>query len=291
MQKPLVSVIVPIYNAQNNIVRCVESIRRQTYENLEILLLNDGSKDVSYPVCEMLSKADARIVLIDKENSGVSATRNLGMRMARGKYLQFVDADDTLEPFATELLVQRAEDNNADLVIAAYNRIVPYKPKKEAKLDPLLPNKKKQLTEQLAKFQTFGFLPMGFMTKEEFACGLMQEPASFYYGVMWNKLYRREIIMAHDIRCDEEFTWSEDMLFNLSYIRYADSFYAIRTPLYYYSRRRKHSLSASVNPAQVVTTKASLFKYYKELYVQLGLYDQYKLQIYSYLVATAKDLD
>lgn len=101
MQKPLVSVIVPIYNAQNNIVRCVESIRRQTYENLEILLLNDGSKDVSYPVCEMLSKADARIVLIDKENSGVSATRNLGMRMARGKYLQFVDADDTLEPFAT----------------------------------------------------------------------------------------------------------------------------------------------------------------------------------------------
>lgn len=291
MQKPLVSVIVPIYNAQNNIVRCVESIRRQTYENLEILLLNDGSKDVSYPVCEMLSKADARIVLIDKENSGVSATRNLGMRMARGKYLQFVDADDTLDPFATELLVQRAEDNNADLVIAAYNRIVPYKPKKEAKLDPLLPNKKKQLTEQLAKFQTFGFLPMGFMTKEEFACGLMQEPASFYYGVMWNKLYRREIIMAHDIRCDEEFTWSEDMLFNLSYIRYADSFYAIRTPLYYYSRRRKHSLSASVNPAQVVTTKASLFKYYKELYVQLGLYDQYKLQIYSYLVATAKDLD
>lgn len=291
MQKPLVSVIVPIYNAQNNIVRCVESIRRQTYENLEILLLNDGSKDVSYPVCEMLSKADARIVLIDKENSGVSATRNLGMRMARGKYLQFVDADDTLEPFATELLVQRAEDNNADLVIAAYNRIVPYKPKKEAKLDPLLPNRKKQLTEQLAKFQTFGFLPMGFMTKEEFACGLMQEPASFYYGVMWNKLYRREIIMAHDIRCDEEFTWSEDMLFNLSYIRYADSFYAIRTPLYYYSRRRKHSLSASVNPAQVVTTKASLFKYYKDLYVQLGLYDQYKLQIYSYLVATAKDLD
>ncbi len=149
MQKPLVSVIVPIYNAQNNIVRCVESIRRQTYENLEILLLNDGSKDVSYPVCEMLSKADARIVLIDKENSGVSATRNLGMRMARGKYLQFVDADDTLEPFATELLVQRAEDNNADLVIAAYNRIVPYKPKKEAKLDPLLPNKKKQLTERI----------------------------------------------------------------------------------------------------------------------------------------------
>lgn len=282
MQKPLVSVIVPIYNAQNNIVRCVESIRRQTYENLEILLLNDGSKDVSYPVCEMLSKADARIVLIDKENSGVSATRNLGMRMARGKYLQFVDADDTLEPFATELLVQRAEDNNADLVIAAYNRIVPYKPKKEAKLDPLLPNKKKQLTERLAKFQTFGFLPMGFMTKEEFACGLMQEPASFYYGVMWNKLYRADLVRAHtDVRCSEEMTWSEDLYFNLTYIRYAERFFALTTPIYNYYD----------NPGSAVhLTKArtALFSYYKELYEQLGLYEENKLQIFKYLISSSE---
>lgn len=282
MQKPLVSVIVPIYNAQNNIVRCVESIRRQTYENLEILLLNDGSKDVSYPVCEMLSKADARIVLIDKENSGVSATRNLGMRMARGKYLQFVDADDTLEPFATELLVQRAEDNNADLVIAAYNRIVPYKPKKEAKLDPLLPNKKKQLTEQLAKFQTFGFLPMGFMTKEEFACGLMQEPASFYYGVMWNKLYRADLVRAHtDVRCSEEMTWSEDLYFNLTYIRYAERFFALTTPIYNYYD----------NPGSAVhltKVRTALFSYYKELYEQLGLYEENKLQIFKYLISSSE---
>ena len=288
MQKPLVSVIVPIYNAQNNIVRCVESIRRQTYENLEILLLNDGSKDVSYPVCEMLSKADARIVLIDKENSGVSATRNLGMRMARGKYLQFVDADDTLEPFATELLVQRAEDNNADLVIAAYNRIVPYKPKKEAKLDPLLPNKKKQLTEQLAKFQTFGFLPMGFMTKEEFACGLMQEPASFYYGVMWNKLYRADLVRAHtDVRCSEEMTWSEDLYFNLTYIRYAERFFALTTPIYnYYDNPGSAVHLTKVRTA--ITARTALFSYYKKLYEQLGLYEENKLQIFKYLISSSE---
>lgn len=288
MQKPLVSVIVPIYNAQNNIVRCVESIRRQTYENLEILLLNDGSKDVSYPVCEMLSKADARIVLIDKENSGVSATRNLGMRMARGKYLQFVDADDTLEPFATELLVQRAEDNNADLVIAAYNRIVPYKPKKEAKLDPLLPNKKKQLTERLAKFQTFGFLPMGFMTKEEFACGLMQEPASFYYGVMWNKLYRADLVRAHtDVRCSEEMTWSEDLYFNLTYIRYAERFFALTAPIYnYYDNPGSAVHLTKVRTA--ITARTALFSYYKKLYEQLGLYEENKLQIFKYLISSSE---
>ena len=288
MQKPLVSVIVPIYNAQNNIVRCVESIRRQTYENLEILLLNDGSKDVSYPVCEMLSKADARIVLIDKENSGVSATRNLGMRMARGKYLQFVDADDTLEPFATELLVQRAEDNNADLVIAAYNRIVPYKPKKEAKLDPLLPNKKKQLTEQLAKFQTFGFLPMGFMTKEEFACGLMQEPASFYYGVMWNKLYRADLVRAHtDVRCSEEMTWSEDLYFNLTYIRYAERFFALTMPIYnYYDNPGSAVHLTKVRTA--ITARTALFSYYKKVYEQLGLYEENKLQSFKYLISSSE---
>ena len=291
MQKPLVSVIVPIYNAQNNIVRCVESIRRQTYENLEILLLNDGSKDVSYPVCEMLSKTDPRIVLIDKENSGVSATRNLGMRMAQGKYLQFVDADDTLEPFATELLVQRAEDNNADLVIAAYNRIVPYKPKRETKEDSFFsvkPSKKKQLTERLAKFQTFGFLPMGFMTKEEFACGLMQEPASFYYGVMWNKLYRADLVRAHeDIRCSEEMTWSEDLYFNLTYIRYAERFFALTAPIYnYYDNPGSAVHLTKVRAA--ITARTALFSYYKELYEQLGLYEENKLQIFKYLISSSE---
>ena len=77
-EQPLVSIIVPIYNAQDHIARCVESIRRQTYQNLEILLLNDGSQDVSLEVCKMYANVDPRIVLIDKANSGVAATRNMG---------------------------------------------------------------------------------------------------------------------------------------------------------------------------------------------------------------------
>ena len=80
------------------------------------------------------------------------------------------------------------------------------------------------------------------------------------------------------------------MLFNLEYIRYAESFYAMRTPVYYYVRQKKGSLSASVSPAKVITTKASLFRYYKQLYIDLGLYEQYKLQIYAYLVSAAKDM-
>ena len=292
MTNPLVSIIVPVYNAQKGLSRCLESICSQTYQELEIILLNDGSTDDSLAICEQFRARDARIMVVDKENEGVSRTRNAGLALAQGDYIQFADSDDLLDPDYTQNLVQAALQHSADLVIAPYWMVIPSNSSKTGHaLETLQTSLGIEPEAPKTEVHKYGFLPQGVYSREDYARRLMQQPASFYYGVLWNKLYRREIIMAHDIRCDEEFTWSEDMLFNLSYIRYADSFYAIRTPLYYYSRRRKHSLSASVNPAQVVTTKASLFKYYKELYVQLGLYDQYKLQIYSYLVATAKDLD
>ena len=208
-QQPLVSVIVPIYNAKDHIARCVESIRRQTYRNLQILLLNDGSQDVSLEVCRMFAQVDGRITLIDKENSGVSATRNLGMRAARGAYLQFVDADDTLQPYATELLVQRARDSGADMVIAHYNRVEPPREHERARAPRRVEDADPGFDPR-TRVQTFGFLMEGPLTKAEFAYGLMQEPASFYYGVMWNKLYRtaffRETGLAYPSR-----VWYEDM--------------------------------------------------------------------------------
>lgn len=282
-EQPLVSIIVPIYNAKDHIARCVESIRHQTYRNLEILLLNDGSQDVSLQVCEMYAGVDDRIVLIDKANSGVAATRNLGLRQASGKYLQFVDADDTILPNATELLVDRAERFGADLVIAHYNRITPPRPRSEEA------EAKRPRAPRPDKVQTYGFLLEGAMNKEAFAARLMQEPASFYYGVMWNKLYRADIVRAHeDIQCAEELDWSEDLYFNLSYIRYAEKFYALSTPIYNYYNTPGSAVHTVLNPVNVVTTRAALFNYYKDLYEQLGLYEEYKPQIYKYLVAIAE---
>ena len=268
MESPLCSILVPIYNSAIDLVPCLESIRHQKYQNLEILLVNDGSSDSSLEICRMYARLDPRIVIIDKENSGVSGTRNVAIEHATGKYLQFVDSDDYLDVNATRLMVEAMEENKVDLLLCNYCSVT-----------------------RDDKMQVFGFLPPDTrMDKAQFARYLMEEPASFYYGVMWNKLYRRDIIMEHDIRCNEEFTWSEDMLFNLEYIRYAESFYSLRTPVYYYVRQKKGSLSAKVTPAKVLSTKASLFKYYKQLYIDLGLYDKYKLQIYAYLVAMAKDM-
>ena len=286
-QQPLVSVIVPIYNAKDHIARCVESIRRQTYRNLQILLLNDGSQDVSLEVCRMFAQVDGRITLIDKENSGVSATRNLGMRAARGAYLQFVDADDTLQPYATELLVQRARDSGADMVIAHYNRVEPPREHERARAPRRVEDADPGFDPR-TRVQTFGFLLEGPLTKAQFAYGLMQEPASFYYGVMWNKLYRAEIVQAHpDVVCSEELDYSEDFYFNLSFIRYAERFYALSTPIYNYVQNPQ-SLVHNLNPMKVLTTRWELSAYYKDLYRQLGLYEENRIRLNKYFFGVAE---
>ena len=286
-QQPLVSVIVPIYNAKDHIARCVESIRRQTYRNLQILLLNDGSQDVSLEVCRMFAQVDGRITLINKENSGVSATRNLGMRAARGAYLQFVDADDTLQPYATELLVQRARDSGADMVIAHYNRVEPPREHERARAPRRVEDADPGFDPR-TRVQTFGFLMEGPLTKAEFAYGLMQEPASFYYGVMWNKLYRAEIVRAHpDVVCSEDLDYSEDFYFNLSFIRYAERFYALSTPIYNYVQNPQ-SLVHNLNPMKVLTTRWELSAYYKDLYRQLGLYEENRIRLNKYFFGVAE---
>lgn len=115
MKQPLVSIILPVYNAQSHLARCLSSICAQTYQNLEIIVLNDGSKDQSLPVCEEFRKKDSRIILVDKSNSGVSDTRNLGLKLATGEYIQFVDSDDYIDPDYTGHLVAAAEEHHADL--------------------------------------------------------------------------------------------------------------------------------------------------------------------------------
>ena len=128
------------------------------------------------------------------------------------------------------------------------------------------------------------------MSREDFAAHMMENPADYYYGVLWNKLFRREIVEAHRLRMDVNIRWCEDFLFNLHYIRYAQRFCALREPVYYYVKN-KHSLTASQikKPVSVISTKLNLFAYYKELYTRLGLYETYKLQIHKYLIAVAED--
>ena len=113
-----VSIIVPIYNAEKWLNRCIDSLINQTYKNLEIILLNDGSKDDSKKIIE--SYKDKRIVFIDKENTGVGSTRNLGIEKCTGDYIMFVDSDDYIELTCVEKLLAKAEKDKCDLVLSNY---------------------------------------------------------------------------------------------------------------------------------------------------------------------------
>lgn len=122
--EPLVSIIVPVYNAEASLRRCVESVLGQEYADFELILGDDGSRDGSGALCDSFAAADSRVRVLHKENSGVSDTRNQAIAMARGRYLQFLDADDWITPNATKLLVRTAEEHQCDLVVSDFYRVV-----------------------------------------------------------------------------------------------------------------------------------------------------------------------
>lgn len=289
MSNPIVSIILPVYNAQNHIARCLESICAQTWQQLEIIVLNDGSKDQSLPVCDAFRTKDPRILLVDKENSGVSDTRNLGLKLASGKYVQFVDSDDYLDPDFTERLVTAAEDNAADLVIAPYKMVIPAGASKpEQVLDKIQDELGVMTVARPPEVREYGFLPAGVYGKDTFARRLMDKPASYFYGVLWNKLYRRDLLQDHDICFTSEVKWAEDFVFNLQYIQYAEVFVSLEKPGYYYVQNPQSICHTQINPASLVQNKLQSFRYYKELYTRLGMYEEVRPQLYKFLVDIAE---
>lgn len=122
-KKELISIIVPVYNAEGTLKRCINSIRNQSYENIELILINDGSKDNSLGICEELYEQDKRIKVISKENSGVSDARNLGIEIANGKYIGFVDSDDWIDQDMYSSMYRYIDKNHAELVLCNYTEV------------------------------------------------------------------------------------------------------------------------------------------------------------------------
>ena len=265
---PAVSIIVPVYNAETALRRCIESILHQSCADFELLLVDDGSKDDSGAICDEYAAKDSRIRVFHKENGGVSAARNLALDVARGKYLQFLDSDDWVVPDATLLLLRAAEEHGADLVISDFYRVV---------------GERVSVKGDIEEDRV--------LSREEYAEHMMANPADFYYGVLWNKLYRRDIVQDHRIRMDEEISWCEDFLFNLEYIRFARRFYALNVPLYYYVKT-KGSLASQISISKTVRMKLSMFEYYNRLYQEIfdeEEYEKHRLKVYRFLLDAAGD--
>ena len=266
---PTVSIIVPVYNAEKTIGRCVDSILSQQYTDFELLLVDDGSKDGSGAICDSYALADSRVQVIHKENTGVSDTRNIGISRARGVYLQFLDSDDWITPDATKLLVETARDHDCDLVISDFYRVVGERVSRKGDIDE-----------------------DRVLTREEDAAHMMEQPADFYYGVLWNKLYRRDIVESHRLRMDPELSWCEDFMFNLEYIRHAQRFYALQVPIYYYVKTKGSLASQSLSISKTIRMKLMLFEYYNQFYKSVLDEDEYeksRLKVYRFLVDAAGD--
>ena len=266
---PKVSIIVPVYNAEKNVARCIESVLKQDYENFELILMNDGSKDSSGSICDEYAAKDERILVIHKENSGVSDTRNQAIDRAQGKYLQFIDSDDWITPDATGLMVRMAEESNCELVIADFYRVI---------------------GERLA--HKGDIHEDGLLTRKEFALYMMDNPADFYYGVLWNKLYRRNLVENYNLRMDENISWCEDFIFNMEYIRHVENVYALHVPIYYYVKTPGSLVSQGMSITKTIQMKRTVFKCYNEFYKDIFNeedYEKRRRQVYRFLVDAAGD--
>lgn len=197
---PLVSIIVPVYNVEEYLDECVESLVNQTYPDIEIILVDDGSPDNCAHMCDAWAKRDSRIKVIHKENGGVSSARNAGLDIANGEWIWFVDSDDIAEKNALEDLLSNTDD--ADLIVFA------------SITDELYTKDENFFDEYYFKYR-FGFEP-------------------------WNKLYKKSIIKDNSLRFDTQETVGEDLLFNITYYQYANTYRFIK-PNYYHYRVRESS--------------------------------------------------
>ena len=261
-QSPRISVIVPVYNVEQYLPRCVESILAQTYENLEIILVDDGSTDASPALCDARAAADSRFHVLHQANAGVSAARNAALERATGQYLQFVDGDDYLPSTATERLVRTAGATGADLVIGRFWRVA---------------GTRKALQGHIRR--------EGVFTRREFAEEMLKAPANFYYGVLWNKLYRREIIAQNQLGFAPDVHWAEDLIFNMGYLEHAEVFVSIPEAGYHYIQNPKSLCHTQIDLRGIVENKTQIFQLFKEVYTRLGLYEELQPQIYKFLFA------
>ena len=213
---PMVSIVVPVYNGEKCLARCVESIVSQTYKDWELLLIDDGSKDQSLSLCKEYESKCSNIRVIHKENEGVSATRNRGLQEAKGTYIQFVDCDDYVEKDFLEQMVLSMEQNEADFVVAGYTR------RKDGTITRNCPN------------------PQVLTGKKEIAASFFVLYNQWYLNTPWNKLFRREKIVAG---FRKEISLGEDLLFNLEYLKQVDKLVVIAHAGYQYCIENQQSLA------------------------------------------------
>ena len=225
----MISIVVPVYKVEKYLNRCIKSLVHQSYTDLEIILVDDGSPDDCPILCDKWAQEDSKIKIIHKKNGGLSSARNAGLEIATGEYVGFVDSDDVVELNMYEKMYTIAKQENVDFVMSDYIRI---------------------LESGETYLETFDIASGRYdkekIRKEIYPQLIMGE--NLDYGPLlsvWHCLYRKEFLDKYQLHFDEEVRWSEDNIFSAFVGYYADSFYYMKGQgLYHYYQ----------NPGTITTT-------------------------------------
>lgn len=200
----IISVIIPVYNVEKYLVQCIESVRNQTYHNLEIILVDDGSPDQSGKICDKYADIDSRISVIHKKNEGLGYARNSGLEQASGKYILFIDSDDWIEKNHVEKLVSSIEETKSDIIVHGFQYRM--EGKSPQKIHPFKIGEFENIVQDI-------LLPM-------VAANIGDDENDILPVGSWCKLYKRSIIMENNLSfINEKECISEDVMFNVDYLR------------------------------------------------------------------------
>lgn len=220
------SLILPVYNVEKYLDKCMESIMEQTYSDFEVILVNDGSKDNSLSLCQDYANLDERVKVINKENGGVSSARNEGIKQATGEWIVFIDPDDWIESQCIEKCAQLIEKNDTDML--CYNAIKAFETNnKFVKLSPIEPNWYE--IEGIEKNELMYSLAVSSYRKHFYAGELIR--------AVWGKALKRDIIVKNRIEFDKQLSHGEDCVFLMEYLLHCKKISLANEYLYYYRIR------------------------------------------------------
>lgn len=269
-----VSIIVPVYNTQKYLERCITSLIRQTLREIEIILVDDGSVEECAKLCDAWKAKDRRIRVIHKQNEGLGYARNTGIEAAQGEYLAFVDSDDYVDVSMYEKLYQKAKAEHTELVVGGYWKV--YKNgNREACRNIGIPQSvegKQVITVLLANM--LGSPP--------------SYPSDDYIGMsVWKNLYSTELLRRYDIRFPSEREYiSEDIIFHIELLHHVKKAVVVNQPYYYYCQNTG-SLSTSYRPDRFRRVK-KLYLYEKELLDRYGILEAGVLQLQRTFIANVR---
>lgn len=244
---PLISIVVAVYNVEQYIAKCIDSLLNQSFHDFELILVNDGSKDNSLSILREYEKKEPRIIVIDKKNGGLSDARNAGIAIAKGKYISFIDGDDFVEPTMLEKCVNKLEETNSDIVMFDIYQYFLATGKKEVIANPFDENKVYSLE-----------------TSPEIITKIK--------NAAWNKVYRLSLFKENDIR----YPWGyyyEDLGTTYRLLARAKKIVFINEPLYDYLQDRPGNITHQFNFS--VYHVLDMAKITMDDYKELGIYEKY----------------